>query len=90
MLAERDFREAMERNNGSIMEPVYLSPAEAYWDSNHMEAALAYEMPTWCYSRIANPTNGFFEDAVALLESYGADFTASAVATGSGMSAVAL
>ena len=35
-----DFQEASERNNGSIMEPVYLTPAEAYADSAHMEAAL--------------------------------------------------
>ena len=50
---------AFKGNSGSIMEPIYLSTAEAYVDSAHMEAALAYEMPTWCYSRIANPSNRF-------------------------------
>jgi O-acetylhomoserine/O-acetylserine sulfhydrylase-like pyridoxal-dependent enzyme len=83
-----DLSAALESNNGSIMEPVYLSPAQAYRDSNHMEASLAYEMPTWCYSRIANPTLGFLEDTAALLESYGAPFMASCVVTGSGMAAV--
>ncbi|MGD0712161.1 MAG: aminotransferase class V-fold PLP-dependent enzyme [Bacteroidales bacterium] len=79
---------AFKGNSGSIMEPIYLSTAEAYVDSAHMEAALAYEMPTWCYSRIANPSNGFLEDTIALLESYGTDIEASCCATASGMSAI--
>ncbi len=83
-----DFEEAMNHNYGSIMEPVYLSPAEAYVDSNHMEAALAYEMPTWCYSRIANPTSLYLEETTALLETYGSDILASCCATASGMAAI--
>ena len=83
-----DFEEAMNHNYGSIMEPVYMSPAEAYMDSNHMEAALAYEMPTWCYSRIANPTSLYLEETTALLETYGSDILASCCATGSGMAAI--
>jgi O-acetylhomoserine/O-acetylserine sulfhydrylase-like pyridoxal-dependent enzyme len=79
---------AFKGNSGSIMEPVYLSTAEAYVDSAHMEAALAYEMPTWCYSRIANPSNGFLEDTIALLEAYGSDIETSCCATASGMSAI--
>jgi O-acetylhomoserine/O-acetylserine sulfhydrylase-like pyridoxal-dependent enzyme len=79
---------AFNSNSGSIMEPVYLTTAEAYVDSAHMEAALAYEMPTWCYSRIANPSNGFLEDTIALLESYGSNIEASCCVTASGMSAI--
>jgi O-acetylhomoserine/O-acetylserine sulfhydrylase-like pyridoxal-dependent enzyme len=79
---------AIKGNSGSIMEPIYLTTAEAYVDSAHMEAALAYEMPTWCYSRIHNPSNGFLEDTIALLESYGTDIEASCCATSSGMSAI--
>jgi len=80
--------EAISNNNGSIMEPIYLTTAQAYVDSAHMEASLAYEMPTWCYSRIANPSNGFLEDTIALLESYGSNIEASCCATASGMSAI--
>ncbi len=45
-------------------------------------------MPAWGYSRIANPTVHYFEETLALLETYGTEVTASAVATGSGMAAV--
>lgn len=79
---------AISQNSGSIMEPIYLSTAQAYVDSAHMEVSLAYEMPTWCYTRIANPSIGFLEDTIALLESYGSDIEASCCATGSGMSAI--
>ncbi len=83
-----DLQQAMEYNNASIMEPVYMSAAQAYHDSGEMEAALAYQMPTWCYTRIANPTTYFLEETAALLETYGSDLRASAVATASGMSAI--
>lgn len=83
-----DVKQALELNNGSIMEPVYLSPAQAYADSNEMEVALAYEMPTWCYSRIANPSTFFLEETAALLESYGTEIETTAVATASGMAAI--
>ena len=48
--------EALERNQGAVIEPLYLSASQAYADSDELEAALAYLVPTWCYTRIANPT----------------------------------
>jgi O-acetylhomoserine/O-acetylserine sulfhydrylase-like pyridoxal-dependent enzyme len=45
-------------------------------------------MPAWVYSRIANPTVHYLEETLALLEGYGFDGEASAVATASGMAAV--
>lgn len=83
-----DFRQSLNENSASIMEPVYLSTAQAYHDSAELEVALAYQMPTWCYTRIANPSNYFLEETAALLESYGSDIEASCVATASGMSAI--
>jgi len=83
-----DHFEAMNYNNGSIMEPIYMSPAQGYHNSAEMEAGLAYEMPNWCYSRIANPSNYFLEETTALLETYGSDIIASCCATASGMSAI--
>jgi len=83
-----DLRQALTLNNGSIMEPVYLSTAQAYYNSGEMEAGLAYEMPNWCYTRIANPSNYFLEETAALLETYGTPLEASCVATASGMSAI--
>jgi len=83
-----DLSQALEYNNASIMEPVYLSPAQAFASSAEMEAALAYEMPSWTYSRIANPSTYFLEETAALLETYGSDIIASCLSTGSGMSAV--
>ncbi len=83
-----DLEQALNLNNGSIMEPVYLSPAQAYANSAEMETAMAYEMPTWCYSRIANPSTFFLEETAALMEAYGTDTEASCLATSSGMSAI--
>ncbi|NQU27982.1 MAG: O-acetylhomoserine aminocarboxypropyltransferase/cysteine synthase [Candidatus Marinimicrobia bacterium] len=83
-----DLTQALEMNNGSIMEPVYMSTAQAYEDSYHMEAGLSYQMPNWCYSRIANPSTYFLEETAALLETYGTDLQASCVATSSGMAAI--
>lgn len=54
-----DLNQALSLNSSSIMEPVYLSTAQAYEDSAQMEAGLSYQMPNWCYSRIANPSNFF-------------------------------
>ena len=70
------------------MEPTYLSTAQGYYNSAEMEAGLSYQMPNWCYSRIANPSNYFLEETTALLETYGSDIKASCVATSSGMSAI--
>ncbi len=83
-----DFKQSLDDNSASIMEPVYLSTAQAYHDSAELEVALAYQMPTWCYTRIANPSNYFLEETAALLETYGSDMEASCVATASGMSAI--
>ena len=83
-----DLSEALNKNSGSIMEPIYMSPAQAYHDSGEMEAGLSYQMPNWCYTRIANPSNFYLEATTALLESYGTGLEASALATASGMSAI--
>jgi O-acetylhomoserine/O-acetylserine sulfhydrylase-like pyridoxal-dependent enzyme len=80
--------QALNSNNGSIMEPVYMSPAQAFQDYDHMQVAMAYEMPSWAYTRIANPSTSFFEDTVALLEAYGTGLDTFCVACGSGMAAI--
>lgn len=80
--------QAALENQGSIVEPLYLSPAQHFENSDHMEAALAYLMPSWTYSRIANPTLYHLEETVALLEGYGFIGETSACATASGMSAI--
>lgn len=81
-------QEALDFNQGSIIEPVYLSTSQCYRDADEMEAALSYQVPTWCYSRIANPSMYYLEGVLALLEGYGADIETSCIATSSGMSAV--
>lgn len=75
-------------NQGSINEPLFLSPAQHFVESDQMEAALAYRMPSWTYTRIANPTVHYLEETLALLETYGSDVQASACGTASGMAAV--
>jgi len=80
--------EALDFNQGSIIEPIYMSSSQAYRDSDEMEAALAYQIPTWCYARIANPTLYYLENTLALLESYGFDGEASCCSTSSGMAAI--
>ncbi len=81
-------QEALDFNQGSIIEPIYMSTSQCYRDSDEMEAALGYQIPTWCYSRIANPTIYYLEGVLALLETYGSDVEASCIATSSGMSAI--
>jgi len=81
-------QEALDFNQGSIIEPIYMSTSQAYRDSDEMEAALAYQIPTWCYSRIANPSMYYLEGVLALLEGYGADADTSCIATASGMAAI--
>jgi len=80
--------EAALSNQGSIIEPAFLSSAQHFESSDHMEAALAYLTPAWTYSRIANPTLHYLEETLALLEGYGFDGETSAVATSSGMAAI--
>lgn len=77
-------------NEGSIIEPAYLSTSQHFENSDHMEAALAYLMPAWTYARIANPTVGWLEQTLALMEGYGFDGDVSACATASGASAIFL
>ena len=81
--------ESLDYNQGSIIEPIYMASSQAYRDSDEMEAALAYQIPTWCYSRIANPSLYYFENTLALLEGYGFDGETSCCATSSGMAAIA-
>ena len=80
--------EMIEKNQGSIIEPAYLSTSQAYRDSDELEAALAYLIPSWVYSRIANPTVYYLEETLALLEGYGFDGKTSCLCTGSGLAAV--
>lgn len=81
-------QEALDYNQGSTIEPIYMSASQAYRDSDEMEAALSYQIPTWCYSRIGNPTMYYLEGVLALLETYGSDVEASCCATASGMAAI--
>jgi len=80
--------ESLNRNQGAIIEPLYLSTSQAYADSDELEAALAYLVPTWCYTRIANPTTYYLEWVLALLEGYRAGCDTSCCVTASGMSAI--
>jgi len=80
--------EALNYNQGSIIEPIYMASSQAYRDSDEMEAALSYQVPTWCYSRIANPSLYYYENVLALLEGYGFEGETSCCATSSGMAAI--
>ncbi len=82
--------EALDLNQGAVIEPLYLSTAQAYRDSDEMEAALAYLIPTWCYTRFANPTTYYLEWTLALLEGYQTSCDTSCLVTASGMSALML
>jgi len=82
-------QEALDFNQGSIIEPIYMSTSQAYRDSDEMEAALGYQIPTWCYSRIGNPSMYYFEGTMALMEGYGGGIDTSCCATSSGMAAIA-
>ncbi|MBM3330963.1 O-acetylhomoserine aminocarboxypropyltransferase/cysteine synthase [candidate division WOR-3 bacterium] len=80
--------EAIEKNQGAIIEPVFASSGQAYRDSDEMEAAQAGQIPTWAYIRIHNPTLGYLEDTLALLEAYGTEVDAGCVVYSSGMAAI--
>ena len=80
--------EAFAGGQGGLIEPIFPSTSQAYRDSDEMEAGLGYLIPTWCYSRIHNPTVFFLEETLALLESYGFAGDASGLCTASGMSAI--
>ena len=80
--------EAFAQGQGGIIEPLFPSTSQGYRDSDEMEAGLSYRIPTWCYSRIHNPTIFYLEETLSLLEAYGCDFDASAFCTASGMAAI--
>jgi O-acetylhomoserine/O-acetylserine sulfhydrylase-like pyridoxal-dependent enzyme len=80
--------ESLDFNQGSIIEPIYLSTSQAYRDADEMELALSYQIPTWCYSRIANPSMYYLEGLLAMLEEYQTGQEASCLITSSGMSAI--
>ncbi len=80
--------EALDFNQGSIIEPIYMSTSQTFRDSDEMEAALSYQIPTWAYSRIANPSLYYLEQTLALMEGYGADVETTCCVTSSGMSAI--
>ena len=81
-------QEALDFNQGSTIEPMYMSTSQTYRNSDEMEAALSYQIPTWCYSRIGNPSIYYLEGVLALLETYGTEIEASCCATSSGMAAI--
>ncbi len=81
-------REAIENNQGAIIEPIFLSSAQAYRDCDEMEAAQTYQIPTWAYTRIHNPSLGYLEDTLALLEGYGYNGETTCCVVASGMSAI--
>jgi O-acetylhomoserine/O-acetylserine sulfhydrylase-like pyridoxal-dependent enzyme len=81
-------REALEKNQGAIIEPVYASSGQAYRDSDEMEAAQTGRIPSWAYIRIHNPTLGYLEDTLALLDTYGSDIDAGCCVYSSGMAAI--
>jgi len=80
--------EAIEKNQGAIIEPIFASSGQAYRDSDEMEAAQAGLIPTWAYVRIHNPTLGYLEDTLALLESYGLEGNFGCCVYSSGMAAI--
>lgn len=75
-------------NQGSLLEPTYMTPAQQFADSDHLEAVNAYVMPGWAYTRIINPTVSYLEETLALLEGYGYDGETGAAAFSSGMAAI--
>lgn len=81
-------QEAIERNQGAVIEPVFMSSGQAYRDSDEMEAAQAGLIPTWAYSRIHNPTLGYLEDILALMDGYGYEGDVGAIVYSSGMAAI--
>ncbi|MCC6123344.1 MAG: O-acetylhomoserine aminocarboxypropyltransferase/cysteine synthase [Pirellulales bacterium] len=81
-------QDAIEDYQGAIIEPIFMSSSQAYRDSDEMAAALAYLIPTWCYSRIANPSTYYYEWTLALLDGYGYPGETSCCSTSSGMAAI--
>ena len=84
-----DLHEAM-KNQGSIIEPIFMSTAQAFQDANELEASLSYQIPSWSYSRIHNPTLYYLESTLSLLESYKSNINTNCCVTSSGMAAITL
>ncbi|WP_235826791.1 aminotransferase class I/II-fold pyridoxal phosphate-dependent enzyme [Facilibium subflavum] len=82
-----DLNEALA-NQGSVIEPVFMSTAQGFSHADELQAALAYEIPSWSYTRIHNPTLYYLESTLALLESYDCGVEAGCCVTSSGMSAI--
>jgi len=82
--------EALARNQGAVVEPLYLATSQGYRDSDELEAAQAYLIPGWAYTRIANPTTFYLEQVLALLEGYKTGQETSCAVTSSGMAAIML
>lgn len=80
--------EALSGGKCGVIEPIFTSTSQAYKDSDEMEAGLSYQIPTWAYSRIHNPTIFYLEETLALLETYGTNQDATGLCTSSGMSAI--
>ncbi len=81
-------QDAISDYQGSIIEPIFMSTSQAFRDSDEMTAALAYKIPSWSYSRIANPSTYYYEWTLALLEGYGFAGETSCCSTSSGMAAI--
>jgi len=81
-------KEALDFNQGSIVEPIYLTTSQVYRDADEMELALEYKIPSWIYTRISNPNTYYLEAVLSLLEEYKSGVTASCYVTSSGMSAI--
>ncbi|GAK07768.1 LOW QUALITY PROTEIN: O-acetylhomoserine sulfhydrylase [Geomicrobium sp. JCM 19038] len=80
--------EESSSNYGSTMEPLVISPAQHFENSDHLEAALSYATPAWGYTRIHNPSLHYLEETLSLLEGYGYHGETNATVTSSGMSAI--
>ncbi len=81
-------KDAITDYQGSIIEPIFMSTSQAFRDSDEMAAALGYKIPSWAYSRIANPSTYYYEWTLALLEGYGFSGETSCCSTSSGMAAI--
>lgn len=70
---------------GSRAVPIYQTTSYVFHDTDHAESLFSLDEPGNIYTRIGNPTVDVFEKRIALLEE-----GVAAVATSSGMAAIAL
>jgi O-acetylhomoserine (thiol)-lyase len=75
-------------HQGSICEPLYLTPAQHYDTGADMRDALLGKAPGWTYTRIENPTVTHLEAVIALLDGYDCDAAVTSAAFSSGMAAI--